>query len=172
MLNWSMTARAAKGRNAAQHLCAETIARARAPVFFTRLGVADSVDGRFDLITLHAWLVLERLANAPQLSQAFVNEMFLGFDEGLRELGNGDMGMGRRLKTVANAFYGRLEAYRRAKDEKELATALLRNVYRGDPGCASKANALATYAWAARSHLARAEVERSAPDFGPLPDCE
>ena len=44
----------------------QLIVRARAPVFYAVLGVADSMDGRFDLVTLHAWLVLERLKTARQ----------------------------------------------------------------------------------------------------------
>src|SRR5450755_3414845 len=79
------------------------VARARAPVFFTELGVADTLDGRFDLLTLHAWLVLDRLAGAGlnDVSQGLTDTLFVGFDGGLRDLGTGDMGMGRRMKALA-----------------------------------------------------------------------
>ncbi|MDE2500770.1 MAG: hypothetical protein KGL56_11330, partial [Alphaproteobacteria bacterium] len=65
------------------------VTRAREPVFFLRLGVQDTLDGRFDLVVVHAWLVLDRLAAAGEtaLSQAFVDTIFITFDEALRELG-------------------------------------------------------------------------------------
>src|SRR5579872_2003929 len=82
------------------------VARARAPVFYAVLGVPDTMDGRFDLVTLHAWLVLERLqaAGLDAAAQALTDVLFIGFDEALREQGIGDMGLGRRMKAMANAF--------------------------------------------------------------------
>src|SRR2546423_5748722 len=129
----------------ARQLCAALMAQARAPVFFTRFGVPDTMDGRFDLVVLHAWLALERLQSDPALAQALVNEMFLQFDEALRDLGTGDVGMNRRLKIMAGAFYGRLEAYRSTSMHDELAAAILRNLYRGAGERQPDAKALATY---------------------------
>ncbi len=148
------------------------MARARAPVFFTELCVPDTMDGRFDLVALHAWLALDRLASEPEpaLSQALIDEIFVGFDEALRQLGTGDIGMNRRLKTMAEAFYGRLQAYRAATDLEELATAIGRNLYRGIGADRAEALVMATYAFAARSHLAKANVAEGRLDFGPLPD--
>jgi cytochrome b pre-mRNA-processing protein 3 len=169
MLNFAQ--RAAETRSQARRLCADVMERARAPVFFTELCVPDTMDGRFDLVALHAWLALDRLASEPEpaLSQAVVDEIFVGFDEALRQLGTGDIGMNRRLKAMAEAFYGRLQAYRAATDLEELATAIGRNLYRGG---ADRAEALvmATYAFAAHSHLAKANVAEGRLDFGPLPD--
>ena len=119
----------------ADRLYAAVVTRAREPVFFVTFGVPDTFDGRFDLLTLHAWLVLDHLRATPaqaRLSQAFVNRVFIGFDEALREQGAGDMGMGRRMKKLADAFYGRLKAYEAAKnDPVAMAEALTRNLYRG-----------------------------------------
>ena len=150
----------------ARQLCAELMARARRPEFFLRLGVPDTMDGRFDLVALHAWLALERLETDRVLAQALIDENFVSFDEALRALGTGDIGMNRRLKTMAGAFYGRLQAYRSASDREALADAIHRNLYRRAQGREAEARAIAIYAIAARSHLVSAEGKL---DFGPLP---
>jgi cytochrome b pre-mRNA-processing protein 3 len=149
-------------------LYAALMARAREPVFFARFGVADTLDGRFDLVALHAWLLLDRLKEAHPLSQALVDTIFTGFDEGLRELGAGDIGMGKRVKKLAAAFYGRLQAYGQAADLKALEAALVRNLYRGEeiPG----AGPMAHYVLSAKARLAACEVEAGEADFGPLPE--
>jgi cytochrome b pre-mRNA-processing protein 3 len=141
------------------------VSRAREPVFFTRFGVADSLDGRFDMLAFHAWLVLTELKGAP-VAQDLTNLIFTGFDEAMREQGAGDMGIGHKLKAMANAFYGRMTAYDSAKDEQELAAALARNLWRG--GAADdRARALAAYAGRARQSLSQSLPD--ALDFGPLP---
>ncbi|MDE2264990.1 MAG: ubiquinol-cytochrome C chaperone [Alphaproteobacteria bacterium] len=148
------------------------VTRAREPVFFLRLGVQDTLDGRFDLVVVHAWLVLDRLAAAGEtaLSQAFVDTIFITFDEALRELGAGDIGIGKRVKKLAKAFYGRMQAYGDAKDAAAMEAALIRNLYRGanEPG----AKALARYMLAAKARLAASDLETGNLDFGPLPEEE
>lgn len=155
--------RSKERRLTAERIYAALVTRAREPVFFERFGVPDTLDGRFDLLTLHAWLVLARVKDNAQLSQALVDTIFVGFEEALREMGAGDMGMGRRVKKFADAFYGRLKAYGEANDTSEMATALERNLYRGRP-CGGE---LAAYVMQARHRLA--SWENGAPDFGPLP---
>src|SRR5690349_11335210 len=108
-------------RALAERLLAGIVARTREPVFYAGLNVPDTIDGRFDLITLHAWMVLERLGelgNRP-LRQCLTDAVFASFEEGLRELGAGDIGIGRRVKKMANAFYGRCLAYRAATDRQQ-----------------------------------------------------
>jgi cytochrome b pre-mRNA-processing protein 3 len=146
----------------------QIIARARDARFFSGLGVPDTMDGRFDLVTLHAWLVLVRLqaTGEMQAAQALTDALFVGFDEALREQGVSDMGMGRRMKAMANAFYGRLSAYGAAKTTEELAEALARNVWRG-AAVDDNARALAVYVQSAGAALAASVPET--PDFGPLP---
>ena len=155
----------------ARTLEAALVTRAREPGFYAALGVPDTIDGRFDLVTLHAWLVLARLKESgdTQLSQAFIDAVFIGFDEALRDLGSGDMGIGRRLKAMANAFYGRLAAYEAAADEATMAEALIRNVYRGATGIESEAKSLAHYVFAARNKLKASNLSRGEADFGALP---
>ncbi len=156
-------------KQAVAGLYAALVGRARAPVFYAELGVPDTVDGRFDLIALHAWLVLDRLraAGLNDLSQELMNTIFLGFDEGLRELGSGDMGLGKRLKTLADAFYGRLKGYDESGDAAAMAAAVTRNLYRGADGAG--AERIARYVLGAREHLARCDVVSGTIDFGPPP---
>jgi cytochrome b pre-mRNA-processing protein 3 len=145
------------------------VARSRAPVFFTAFGVPDTIDGRFDLVALHAWLALAQLKarGRDDQAQALTDAIFIGFDEALREQGTGDMGMGRKMKAFADAFFGRLAAYDRAGPGDELAAAIARNLYRG--GAADgRARVLAAYAAAARESLRNSE----GLDYGPLPQAE
>jgi len=108
--------------------------RARHPAFFLDGGVPDTLDGRFELLALHAFLVLNRLkrdgaANAD-FAQALFDTMFGDLDQSLREMGAGDLGVGRRVKVMARGFYGRLAAYERGLGEPAtLADALRRNLY-------------------------------------------
>jgi cytochrome b pre-mRNA-processing protein 3 len=148
------------------------VARARTPQFFTDFDVADTIDGRFDLLALHAWLVLDRLQRdgLNDLSQSLTNAIFTGFDEGLRDLGAGDMGIGRRMKKMADAFYGRLAAYQGCADEGALAEAVHRNLYRGAPGEEENARAVARYVLAARAGLEGQALETGRVDFGALPE--
>jgi cytochrome b pre-mRNA-processing protein 3 len=153
-----------------ERLHAATVVRAREPVFFTTLQVPDTFDGRFDLLALHAWLVLERLEKEPLgwLSQGFVDTIFVGFDEGLRDLGTGDMGMGRRIKQLADAFYGRLHAYEASEDRAAMTEVIWRNLYRG-AGNTDRSKIVALYVESAREYLNRSDLASGAPDFGPLP---
>jgi cytochrome b pre-mRNA-processing protein 3 len=141
------------------------VARAREPVFFEGFGVADSIDGRFDMLTFHAWMLLAELKGSPA-AQALTDTVFTGFDEAMREQGVGDMGIGHKLKAMAKAFYGRMAVYDAAKDEPALAEALAKNLWRG-ANVDDRARALAAYAG-----RARASLRQSLPDtldFGPLP---
>ena len=158
-------------KRTARALEASLVARAREPAFFAALNVPDTIDGRFDLVTLHAWLVLARLKEIgeTQLAQGVVDAVFVGFDEALRDMGAGDMGMGRRLKAMANAFYGRLSAYDAAGDAAQMAEALKRNVYRGAPGVDEAAQRLANYVFSARNSLAESDLPQGVADFGALP---
>lgn len=141
------------------------VSRAREPVFFADFGVADSIDGRFDVLAFHAWMVLTELKGSPA-AQALTDIIFTGFDEAMREQGTGDMGIGHKLKAMAKAFYGRLAAYDAAKDEPDLAVALAKNLWRGGVSD-ERARLLAAYAVRARASLRQSLPD--SVDFGPLP---
>lgn len=163
--------RSAACRRTAESLSGAIVTQARRPEFFHNLSVPDTFDGRFDMVALHGWLVLERLEaeGARAISQALVNALFFGFEEALREQGAGDIGMGRRMKKMADAFYGRLKAYGEAADRRGFAEAILRNIYRGGAGHEEAAGRLADYVLAARDRLVDAGIAGGNADFGSLP---
>ena len=120
---------------AAYELYAEVVRQSRLPVFYLEGGVPDSLDGRFDLIALHAFLALRRLkhegAAGQSLGQALFDILFADMDQSLREMGVGDLGVGRRVKAMASAFYGRIAAYDEGleRGDTALGDALRRNLY-------------------------------------------
>jgi cytochrome b pre-mRNA-processing protein 3 len=111
------------------------VAQSRRPEFYENLGVPDTVDGRFEMIAVHAFLLLRRLKSeekdADDLPQMLFDTMFGDMDRSLREMGAGDLGVGRRVKVMATSFYGRIAAYERglAGPKGELEEALARNLY-------------------------------------------
>jgi cytochrome b pre-mRNA-processing protein 3 len=164
-----------KSTSLAGRLYASLVARAREPVFYTSFSVTDTIDGRFDLLALHAFLLLDLLKEegpeGARLGTALASTIFAGFDDALRELGVGDFGISRRMKAMANAFYGRLEAYGAAGAESALAEAIVRNLYRGDAAFGREADVLAHYIICARATL-RTQTDallQGSADFGPLP---
>lgn len=133
---------------------------ARAPYLYTALGAPDTFDGRFDLVGLHVILLIERLRTAPQpgpdLAQAVFDAMFGDMDVTLREVGVGDLSVGKKVRTMWEAVHGRATAYSgplESGDTGALAAALVRNVWRGE-ATGEAAAALAHIALAQRDHLA------------------
>lgn len=124
---------------AAFELYGAAVAQARQPVFFETLGVPDTLDGRFDLVSLHNGLLVCRITRdsdprAKDLGQAVFDAMFADMDVNLREMGVGDLAVGKRVKRMWEAFHGRAHAYDqalRANDVAGLTDALARNVWRG-----------------------------------------
>jgi cytochrome b pre-mRNA-processing protein 3 len=166
-------------RETARRLYDSAIKRARAPIFYTRLAVPDSIDGRFDVLTLHVFLVMEALkgegAAGEVLSAHLATVTFEGFEEALRDLGVGDIGLSKRMKAMANAFYGRLEAYRAAeRSPGVLALAVRRNLYRTDEARLAEAEIVAGYALDALRHLEESAgnptLLQGGAEFGPLPE--
>ncbi|MBV9523459.1 MAG: ubiquinol-cytochrome C chaperone family protein [Alphaproteobacteria bacterium] len=122
-------------RDRARQLYAEIVAQSRRAVFFAACGVPDTLDGRFDLLALHAFLVLNRLKREHEESAEFAQElfdcMFTDMDRSLREMGVGDLAVGRHVKRMAKAFYGRIASYESglAAEGGSLDEALRRNLY-------------------------------------------
>ena len=112
---------------------------ARDPLYYTRHQVADSLDGRFDMVALVTSLVLIRLETLDlRKEQALLTERFVeDMDGSLRDIGIGDMVIGKHMGRMMGALGGRLGAYRQAlaarAPPQALSEALARNVYRGDP---------------------------------------
>ena len=98
-----------------EQILGEIVAAARRPALYQALQAPDRIDGRFELLTLHAGLVLRRLKAlgglADAIAQELVNSVFLHFDDTLREMGLSDIAVSKRLKAMGRAFYGRNAAY-------------------------------------------------------------
>src|SRR5258708_234778 len=108
--------------------------RSREPAFYAGWGVPDTLDGRFEVLALHAFLVLNRLkrepGDAPAFAQELFDTMFADLDGALREMGAGDLGVGRRVKAMARGLYGRIAAYERGlADEAAMVAAWRRNLF-------------------------------------------
>jgi len=131
------------------------VAAARNPVLFAGLGVPDTLDGRFDLVSLHNGLLVCRILReadprAKDLAQAVFDAMFADMDLNLREMGVGDLAVGKRVKRMWEAFHGRAQAYEaalRAGDRAALEEALARNVWRGQapPGAPARLAAIVAH---------------------------
>lgn len=127
-----------KNTNEAHKLYSALLEQARLPMFYSDYGVPDTVDGRFDMIVLHAHILFDRLkdgsADHETLSQAVFDLMFADMEQNLREMGVGDIGVAKRIKAMAEAFFGRATAYAHAlkqlDDDHDLIAALKRNLYR------------------------------------------
>jgi cytochrome b pre-mRNA-processing protein 3 len=134
------------------------VAAARAVPLYARLGAPDTLDGRFDLVGLHAYLLIRRLGALDEpgaaLAQAVFDAMFSDMDVTLREMGVGDLSVGRKVRAMWEAFHGRSAAYGQAIDAGDaaaLAAALRRNVWRGAGD--GDAQGLARLALAQAAHL-------------------
>ena len=124
------------GRIAGERLYEAAIGQARQPGFYSGLGVPDTVEGRFELYTLHVVLVLHRLkgqgAVAAEISQGLFDTYLLALDDALREMGVGDLSVGKKMRKLGEAFYGRAKAYQAALeggDHAGLAALIGRTVY-------------------------------------------
>ena len=143
----------------AERLHQSAVAAASAPDLYSVLGVPDTIDGRFELLTLHTILLVERLSAAgvaaADLRQALFDAYISHLDGAMREMGVGDLAMGKRMRKLGEAFYGRAASYQAAlaalPDNVPLETLVARTVLNG---AKSSAGPLANYV--ARSYAALA----------------
>ncbi len=147
-------------------LYGRVIAAARQPDFYEHYGVADSTQGRLELLELHAMLVMRRLRDLPapadEVGQRFVDTVFEQIEHALREIGMGDTTVPKRMKSIAKGFYGRAKSYDAAlaaAGDAELAAALGRNVLDSD----EPAPLLARYVRAAQQQLGALQLDDIAP---------
>ncbi|QDF38422.1 ubiquinol-cytochrome C chaperone family protein [Bradyrhizobium symbiodeficiens] len=141
------------------------VTQAREPIFYRDLGVPDTVNGRFDLLLLHLWLLLRRLrtvkgasGGASELSQALFDRFCEDMDDNLREMGVGDQTVPKRMRAFGEAFYGRVQAYDQAVEAgggEALAEAICKNILNGTG--LDRAKRLAAYARASEADLGRAD---------------
>ncbi len=151
----------------------EIMAGARQPEFFLRYGVADTVEGRFELLCLLATVALRRIemlpAPGPEIAQELTDSVFAHFDVALREIGVGDLTVPKKIKKMAQGWLGRGSVYRQALVEREeaaLSLAIARNVF-GDANTAADpaATRLARYAFALDAAFSTLRLE----DLGVIP---
>jgi cytochrome b pre-mRNA-processing protein 3 len=127
------------------------VAQARLPCFYRDYAVADTVNGRFDLIVLHLALALDRLGQDPALAdlgQGLFDRFCQDMDHNLREIGISDLKVPKEMRRIGEAFYGRAQAYRAAlaaEGDKALIEAVTRNIYDGAPSAPAVTGRLAAY---------------------------
>ena len=136
------------------------VTQAREPLFYRDLGVPDTVNGRFDLLLMHLWMVLRRLKSVDggaELSHALFDHFCIDMDDNLREMGVGDLTVPKRMQAFGEAFYGRTAAYDLALTDRDeaLAESFCKNILNGQN--IEKAHELAAYAREAMAGLARAD---------------
>lgn len=161
-----------EARQAGRTLYELAVGQARLPVFYAELEVPDSLDGRFEAILLHVWLLLRRLRlddeasdHTGKVSQAVFDAMINDMDRSLREMGVGDLRVGKRVKAMARSFYGHVQAYDESFDQSpdDMAQALRRNVYatspKPDDDLSDAVQALADYVGRAALNLENQALE-------------
>lgn len=160
---------------AAYALYGTAVGQARRPEFYLSQGVPDTVDGRFDMIALHTFLLTHRLMTDGQgalavLSQQVFDVMFADMDRNLREMGVGDLSVGTKVKQMVSAFLGRAKAYEAGlgaeADPSLLEDSLRRNLYRGTEPDSAHLRAMAGYL--RREALFLASQPRNAAEAGRL----
>jgi cytochrome b pre-mRNA-processing protein 3 len=123
------------------------VAQARLPEFYEEFGVADTVEGRFELILLHLALVIRRLEREPRcaaLGRGVIDAFGRDMDHNLREMGVGDLTVPKQMKRVFEAYYGRLRSYQAALAEQDAAAleaVVARNVFDVAPSTDAPARA-------------------------------
>jgi cytochrome b pre-mRNA-processing protein 3 len=149
---------------AGKRLYAAAAAQARTPDFYARMGAPDTVEGRFELYTLHVALLLRRLKGqgpqAAETAQAVFDTYLTGLDDALREMGVGDLSVGKKMRKLGEAFYGRVrhydEAFTALPDRAPLEAIIGRTVLAGQADAAAP---LAAYAAAAMNQLDQLSLE-------------
>ncbi|MEZ5960665.1 MAG: ubiquinol-cytochrome C chaperone family protein [Hyphomonadaceae bacterium] len=146
----------------AERLVSAVTAASRRPQFYGEDRIPDTMDGRFEVMTIHGALAMLRLQSDPSLkplAQNFADHLFSLFDAGLREAGTSDTAVPKRMHKLAGDFYGRVDAYGAVlADPDALEAALARNVWRLE----SHPFASALAAHVAKSAHAQAEAPISA----------
>lgn len=143
------------------HLYGAAVAAARQPYFYEDLAVPDTLEGRFDMVGLHAFLLIRRMTAEPSgagaaLAQAVFDAMFNDMDVNLREMGVGDLSVGKKVRVMWEAFHGRAHVYSEAMQvgPEALAEALERNLWPGEDMRLPAGN-LARLVYAQDAHLQR-----------------
>ena len=144
----------------AERLYQSILQASRQPDLYTEFEVHDHLDSRFDMLCLHISLLMGRLRMLPEdvhkpLNQELFDRFFADMDFTLREMGVGDLGVGKRVRKMSEAFMGRLLAYTKSlerNDKAELALVLARNIRRSRD-CSDEDRRMADYVLESRDRL-------------------
>ncbi len=153
-------------RAVGQALYLRVVDQSRTPALYADLGVPDTVEGRFELYTLHVVLVIERLRTGgeqgAETSQALFDTYVKSLDHALREMGVGDLSVGRKMRKLGEALFGRARSYEKAFKAlpvtDQLEALLIRTIYA--EADAAGAPGLAAYVLDQRVALAAQPLER------------
>ena len=164
-------------KEAAHRLYIALVSQSRQPFFYSKADVADTIDGRFDMILLHLFFITQRLRaietpEAEALNQDLVDTFVSDMDRSLREMGVGDTGIKRRVKAMGFAMNGRLTTYAESyEDAGALREAIARNIYREHDVSDATLDSTNRYAQASMDVLSTQTIENlqegliSWPDF-------
>lgn len=157
-------------RAAGHALYVSAVAQSRLPTLYAELGAPDTVEGRFEVYSLHVILLLDRMRGHGQLatdvSQVLFDTFVSGLDNALREMGVGDLSVGRKMRKLGEAFYGRCKSYETAfaslPDREALDALIVRTVYADADAtlAASLAPKMAAYVVSQRVFLVEQALER------------
>jgi cytochrome b pre-mRNA-processing protein 3 len=153
-------------RDVGRALYAAAVEQSRAPALYETHAAPDTVEGRFEIYTLHVVLLLDRLSEpgdrVKATSQALFDSYVGALDHALREMGVGDLSVGKKMRKLGEAFFGRVKSYHAAfaalPEPGPLQDLLARTVYAD--GDAARAPALAAYVTAQRAQLAANPLDR------------
>lgn len=151
---------------AGRALYARVVDQARQPALYEQLGAPDTVEGRFEIYSLHVYLLLQRLKgqgdHAAEVAQALFDSYVKSLDDALREMGVGDLSVGKKMRKLGEAFYGRVKSYEEAfgalPDRAPLEALLGRTVYA--EADADRSRELADYVLTQRDGLDAQPIER------------
>lgn len=154
-------------------LYAAVVEQARSAALYADLGAPDTIEGRFEVYSLHVVLLLDRLrgqgGQAADIGQALFDTYVQALDDALREMGVGDLSVGRKMRKLGEAFYGRAKSYEKAlaalPDAADLEALLARTVYADAD--AAQAPRLASYVLKQRAALAEASIDSLAAGSAP-----
>ena len=152
-------------REAGRALYARVVEQSRTPAFYREMGAPDTVEGRFELYSLHVMLLLDRFkregAEAAETAQALFDTYLSALDHALREMGVGDLSVGKKMRKLGEAFFGRVKSYQEAFEALPatagLEALLARTVYA--EAADARPAGMAAYVAAQRAALAAQPLE-------------
>ncbi len=138
----------------------QIVSAARAPVLYSKAGIPDTLEGRVESIALHAFLLFRRMSGQPgweEIGGALSDEIVADFDRSLREMGVGDMSIGKKVKKLAQRFFARFDSYwgavKGAEGAEDLASLMRWTVFQDRPVGESRIDAMVDYFDAQSKHL-------------------